>query len=115
MLKSVLGKIGYSILVLWGVATVIFLLFNILPGDPARMMLDQRDDPELLQAIKAKYGLDEPLTIQYVNYINDLSPVSLHSTVAGDYSQLVLQKIPHFSVATIGSKTVVFKWPYLRE
>jgi len=112
---QMLQKLGYSLLVLWGVATVIFLLFNILPGDPARMMLDQRDDPELLKAIKAKYGLDQPVAIQYVNYINDLLPLSLHSTADGDYSHEVLQRISHTSLFTVGSKTLVLKWPYLRE
>jgi peptide/nickel transport system permease protein len=112
---QILQKLGYSFLVLWGVATVIFLLFNILPGDPARMMLDQRDDPELLKAIKAKYGLDQPVGIQYVNYINDLLPLSVHSTAQGDYSHEVLQRISYTSLVTIGSKTLVLKMPYLRE
>jgi len=112
---QILQKLGYSFLVLWGVASVIFLLFNILPGDPARMMLDQRDDPELLKAIKAKYGLDQPLGIQYANYINDLLPLSLHSTAEGDYSHEVLQRISHVTFLTIGSKTLVLKLPYLRE
>ncbi len=114
-MNELFKKIGYSILVLWGVATVIFLLFNILPGDPARMMLDQRDDPVLLAAIKAKYGLDQPIAVQYVNYINDLSPISLHSTNTEDYSHLVLAKISHVALFTVGNKTLVIKPPYLRE
>lgn len=108
-------KLGYSLLVLWGVATLVFLLFNVLPGDPARMMLDQRDDPELLAAIQKKYGLDQPLSVQYVNYINDLSPLSFHSTNPNDYTYRVLKKFSHIGLFTAGSKQVVFKWPYLRE
>lgn len=106
---------AYSFLVLWGVATVIFLLFNILPGDPARMMLDQRDDPELLKAIQKKYGLDQPVSIQYANYINDLSPISIHSTNQADYSHTVLSKTSNVQLFSIGSKIVALKWPYLRE
>ena len=49
-----------------GVITVVFFLFNILPGDPARMMLDQRENNEQLQNIKAKYGFDLPIYQQYL-------------------------------------------------
>ncbi|MDB4025713.1 ABC transporter permease, partial [Flavobacteriaceae bacterium] len=40
MVQFILNKFFYGILTLFGVVTVIFLLFNVLPGDPARMMLD---------------------------------------------------------------------------
>jgi peptide/nickel transport system permease protein len=42
MLKYFLNKFGYALLT-HGVITVIFFLFNVLPGDPARMMLDQNE------------------------------------------------------------------------
>jgi ABC-type dipeptide/oligopeptide/nickel transport system permease component len=47
-----------------------FLLFNVLPGDPARMMLDQNENSEQLALIK-KYGFDKPIATQYLYYIND--------------------------------------------
>ena len=40
----IVRKLLYGIAVLWGVATLVFFLFNILPGDPAQMMLGQRAD-----------------------------------------------------------------------
>ena len=49
---------------MWGVATVVFFLFNVLPGDPARMMLDQREDAQQLENIRAKYGFDRSLSAQ---------------------------------------------------
>ena len=79
MLAFVIKRLSYGFLVMWGVVTVVFLLFNVLPGDPARMMLDQREDAEQLKNIRAKYGFDKPLSTQYVLYLNDLSPISLHS------------------------------------
>ena len=44
MIKFILKRLFYGFLVLLGVITVVFLLFNVLPGDPARMMLGQRAD-----------------------------------------------------------------------
>ena len=46
MLRYTLKRLLYGILVLLGVVTLVFFLFNILPGDPARMMLGERADAE---------------------------------------------------------------------
>ena len=73
-------------LTLMGVITIIFFLFNVLPGDPARMMLGQNESSEQLELVKKKYGFDQPLSKQYFLYLNDLSPVSYHSNAQNDYS-----------------------------
>ena len=65
MLAFVIKRLSYGLLVMLGVVTVVFILFNVLPGDPARMMLDQREDAVQLKNIRAKYGFDKPLSIQY--------------------------------------------------
>ncbi len=79
MISGILSKIGYSILVAWGVITVIFFLFNVLPGDPARMMLGQRADLKNVEIIREELGLDKPLLWQYARYLNDVSFLSFHS------------------------------------
>ena len=63
---------------LFGVVTVIFFLFNIMPADPAKMMLGNRDDQKQIDLINAKYYFDQPIYKQYFFYLNDLSPVSIH-------------------------------------
>ena len=49
----------YGLLVLWGVVTLVFFLFNILPGDPARMMLGQREDSNQLAVIKQESSFNQ--------------------------------------------------------
>lgn len=115
MIRYIASKVFYGILTLFGVVTVIFLLFNILPGDPARMMLDQREDSEQLANIRKKYGFDQSKTKQYFYYLNDLSPVSFHSTKADDYTFLDKDKYSYQSLFSIGNTEVVLKYPYLRE
>ncbi|MBJ6369706.1 ABC transporter permease [Snuella sp. CAU 1569] len=105
----------YALLTLFGVVTVIFFLFNVLPGDPAQMMLGQNEDSEQLAAIKRKYGFDKPIKTQYLYYLNDLSPISLHSQEKGDYTFLSKGKYTAFQLFSIGRVTVVVKYPYLRE
>ena len=75
MIRFALQKTGLGLLTLWGVATLIFFLFTIVPGDSAQMMLGKREDPEALAAVRAKYGLDQPVHIQYVNYLHRVSPI----------------------------------------
>ncbi len=78
MIRFALQKIALAVLTLWGVATLVFILFTLVPGDPAQMMLGERDDPEALAALQAKYGLDQPLSAQYVQYLGRISPVSFN-------------------------------------
>ena len=115
MVQFILNKFFYGILTLFGVVTVIFLLFNVLPGDPARMMLDQREDSEQLQNIRKKYGFDQSLTTQYFYYLNDVSPLSLHSNKSEDYTFLSDGKDSYQLLFSIGESSVVLKYPYLRE
>lgn len=107
MIQYLIKRLAYGLLVMWGVATVIFLLFNILPGDPARMLLGQRADISSVEAIKKDLGLDKPPLLQYFHYLNDLSPLSLHFTDHGNTSGITL-----FSATTWN---VVLKKPYLRR
>lgn len=95
--------------------TVIFFLFNVLPGDPARMMLDQREDSEQLMNIKKKYGFDKPILTQYVYYLNDLSPISMHSNSSENYTFLNPDKYTFIKIFSAARKTIVIKYPYLRE
>ena len=115
MFQYVINKIFYGFLTLFGVVTVIFFLFNVLPGDPARMMLDQREDTEQLENIRQKYGFDKPIFTQYLYYLNDVSPLSLHSKSVDDYTFLSEEKYTAQKLFSIGDLTLVVKYPYLRQ
>ena len=79
----IIRKLLYGIAVLWGVATLVFFLFNILPGDPAQMMLGQRADEASVNAIREELGLNQSLGKQYVDYLNDLVPISFYDISDG--------------------------------
>jgi peptide/nickel transport system permease protein len=118
MARYIYRKLVYGLLVLLGVVTVIFLLFNVLPGDPARMMLGQRADIESVEAINRDLGRDKPLGMQYLNFLNDLSPVSFHTTIdPADYWYLDIYKYGNtFKLLSLGNgKEIILKEPYLRR
>ncbi len=95
--------------------TIIFFLFNVLPGDPARMVMGQREDSNQLQIIRKKYGFDKPIIAQYIYYLNDLSPLSFHSKKKDDYTSLLSEKYSYRKMFVLGKTDVVIKYPYLRE
>jgi len=93
---------------------VIFLLFNILPGDPARMMLGQNETAEQVVIVKKKYGFDQPIENQYLYYINDLSPLSFHGAAKSDHTFFSKTKYRGFRLFSVLNTNVVLKIPYLR-
>lgn len=117
MIRFILNRLFYGFLVLLGVTTLIFILFNILPGDPARMMLGQRADIASVEAIHKDLGLDKPLIHQYFNFLNDLSPVSVHnlSEPASSWFLDPEKYSPYLCVLKISHSGVVLKIPYLRK
>jgi len=117
MLRYAINRLLYGLLVLIGVITLIFFLFNVLPGDPARMMLGQRADMVSVEAINRELGRDKPLLVQYFGFINDISPISLHSTKvnSGVFYFDSLKYPAAVQVFAFGESKLVIKKPYLRR
>jgi len=103
------------LLTVFGVISVIFFLFTILPGDPAQMMLGQNQSSEQLKMVQKKYGFDKSIQQQYVYYLNDLSIVSVHSKNKDDYTYFDPQKYDGIKLLSIGKVEIALKAPYLRE
>ena len=112
--RYLLKKIQHAFWTLFGVVTAIFFLFNVLPGDPAQMMLGQNEDQAQLAIVKQKYGFDQPIFTQYLYYINDLSPLSIHSKKSENYTFLKPQTYHYKSLFETSKYSVVLKYPYLR-
>ncbi|MCH8555673.1 MAG: ABC transporter permease [Schleiferiaceae bacterium] len=115
MIAYALNKLKQTGLVLFGVASLVFFLFSILPGDPARMMLDQREDEEQMLAIRAKYGFDKPVLQQYLLFLNNLSPLSIHSADSLDFTFPAPAKYTGQKLFSAGANEIWLKTPYLGE
>lgn len=105
-------------LVLFGVLIVVFLLFNALPGDPARLMLGQRADAQAVAIINKDLGLDKPLSTQFAMYMDDLSPISIYNDKSPD-SPIYLDSTKYTSYTKLfrvsDKKVLILKYPYLRR
>ena len=74
------------VFVLMGISAVSFLLLQALPGDPVRTLVGFRAPPEVVERIRAYYGLDRPAIVQYALY--------LRSLVEGELGNSVVYRMP---------------------
>ncbi|MCW3465611.1 ABC transporter permease [Chitinophaga nivalis] len=110
MIRFLLRKTGYGLLVLMGVVVLVFFLFNVLPGDPARLTLGQRADVSSLENVRKELHLDQPVGMQFLFYLNDLLPLGVHEKKEAADN---LHYITLFPLS--GDKIAVLKMPYLRR
>ena len=78
--------------VLFGVSVVSFVLVHSLPGDPVRILLGSRGTAEVIAAVRAQYGLDEPLALQYLYFLKNL--------FAGEFGRSIIYKTSVLAVVS---------------
>ena len=78
-MRFILSKVCYAVIVMFGVILLVFLLFQTL-GDPARLLVGQSGDKKTLENIRKEMRLDKPTWQQFLFYLNDVSPISFHTT-----------------------------------
>ena len=82
-LRFIGKRLVYLVIMLIGVATLVFILTKLIPGDPVTANLSQRalSDPEIVAAYKLRYGLDKPLITQYLYYMRNLLQLDLGTSI----------------------------------
>lgn len=81
LLSHVLRRIAQIIPVLFIVTILVFLAVKLIPGDPARAILDERASIEAVDAVRREWGLDRPLWEQYALYMKRLSQGDLGTSL----------------------------------
>jgi len=107
MIKFIAKKILYGLLVLIGVVTLVFFLFQGF-GDPSRLVMGQSGDSATQANIRKELYLDQPKWKQFVLYLNDVSPICFHSK-----EEITNKKLKGFFFG--GDKKFGLKVPYLRK
>ncbi|HRI25280.1 MAG TPA: ABC transporter permease [Ferruginibacter sp.] len=102
-----LKKLFYSVLVLLGVVVLVFIMFQGF-GDPARMIVGQTGDKKTIDNIRSDLYLDQPKWKQFILYLNDVSPLCVHSR-----ADINKKELKGFFVG--GDTKVGIKIPYLRK
>lgn len=72
VLKYIAQRLVLSVPVFLGVATIVFLVVRVIPGDPAVSALGDYASKEAVEALRQRMGLNEPLVLQYVHFLMNL-------------------------------------------
>lgn len=107
MLRLIIKKLLYGILVLMGVVIMVFFLFQGF-GDPARLVLGQTGDSATIQNIRKELALDQPKWKQFLLYLNDVSPVAIHTK-----QEIASKQLKGIFIG--GDIKFALKVPYLRR
>lgn len=89
-MRRIVERLGQAVLTVFGALTVVFLVLRLTPGDPVQILLGDYATPELTAVLRAQYGLDQPLPVQYF--------VFLRNTLTGNFGLSLSQKT---SVVTV--------------
>jgi peptide/nickel transport system permease protein len=113
MLKYITHKVVYSFLVFNGIIAILFLLFNIIPVNSARMTMGQRTDALSVAQMEKEFRLDLPSWKRYLLYLNDISPISYHKNEANSHLFLDTKMYEVYLKADLGCCTIALKKPFL--
>ncbi len=107
MLSFSLRRLFYSVLVIFGVVTVVFFIMNLLP-DPARMMQGQRADLATQAAIRHQLGLDLPPLQRYLRFIGDVAQGDLGRSWSSNRPVLgsIMERFGATATLAIGAMTI---------
>ena len=81
MLRFLVRRLLLTIPVLLGVATLVFSLIHLVPGDPVQAMLGDSATPQDVADVRARLGLDKPLYVQYANFLRSVAKGNLGSSL----------------------------------
>lgn len=112
MIRFLAKRLGSGLLILFSVVTVVFFLFSFSFPNPESMAVGQRTDQATQEAIKKEFGLDQPLGMQYLLFLNDISPLSFHKNSS---SSDLSEKYGKCVKLSFDRLTILIKTPFLRR
>jgi peptide/nickel transport system permease protein len=101
MFRYILRRLLLAIPLLLGIATITFFVLHLAPGDPMDMYLEPRlrrqMDPAVMELIREKYGLDQPVHVQYVKWLGNLATGDLGESFRyrRPVADLIAERIPY--------------------
>ena len=96
MLRFILRRLLLSIPVLFGIIFLVFALARLLPGDPCVAALGERATEQICEQFNARYGLNEPIPIQFVTYLGDLASGDLGDSIrqGRPVAEILVERLP---------------------
>jgi peptide/nickel transport system permease protein len=101
-------RVGQALLALLGVSIVVFALIHLVPGDPIRAAMGTRFDPELYQVFLERSGLDQPLLVQYVDWLGRAltGDLGVSFRTGRPVSEAIGQRLPATALLAVGALVI---------
>ena len=102
MLRYIIRRLIIGVLVVLSVSIVIFGIMQAMPGDPIDLMAGARVSPEQIAEMKARWGLDKPIPVQYLYWLANIfhGDFGTSITTKQQVSFLILQRLPYTLMLT---------------
>ncbi len=101
MIEALLKRLGQTVLVLFGISVLVFLVFFATPGaDPTARIAGRNASPETMAAVRHAYGFDRPLPVQYLKLMDRLF-ISRDLTSYVDHGEAVIPEVFHAAPVTL--------------
>jgi peptide/nickel transport system permease protein len=107
-LRLIVNRLGVAVLTLLAVSVVVFAITSLLPGDAAQALLGQESTPELLAALRQKFGLDQPAHLRYLHWLGGLLAGNPGNALANGLpvAQLIGSRLPNSLVLAAAAAAV---------
>lgn len=96
MASYLVKRLGYSVFVVWGAVTIVFVVVRLIPGDPAQLMVGAEGTRADVEALRHRFGLDRPLALQYVGYLGQAAELRFGNSLRLEIpaADAVAQRVP---------------------
>jgi peptide/nickel transport system permease protein len=108
MTRVIVKRLLIGVLVMWGAASLIFLIVRVVPGDPATILLGPDADQRQIDELTVRLGLDEPMLTQYAHYLADAARFDFGDSfrLGRPAMDVVLERLPA-SIELMLSSTLI--------
>ena len=110
MIRFLFTKFLLAFFTVFVTTILVTLLIHIVPGDPVQIMFaqSQGSTPEQIEQVRVNLGLDQPIYIQYLNYLDRLSKGDLGKTIRGGQPvlEVIFQRLPNTILLATGAMMI---------
>jgi peptide/nickel transport system permease protein len=97
MIQHIVRRLLVALVLVVGAASLVFVLLHSVPGDPVRLFLGDFATEEQIAAVRAKVGLDQPVPVQYVQWLSGIARGDLGMSLSQTnmpVSRLIMERLP---------------------
>jgi peptide/nickel transport system permease protein len=87
--RFVITRVGLTLPMVFILATLVFFIMRVLPGDPVSSALGPKGTPEIIERIRDQMGLNDPILVQYGHFLRDMITLNFGNSLTGGHRPIV--------------------------